>query len=265
MAYIHDYHMHSVYSEDGSSSLEEMCRQALVEKIHEIGFSEHWDVGPYEQNPRFFRASPWIKELLSLRQKYAGQLTIRAGLEVAEPHLYPQPASLLMRSIPFDYIIGSVHWVGPNFMFDTEYLHNYDVNEIFTTYFMELENMVRVADIDIVAHFDIPARTALAFHAYQPARYQELIQRILLVVINRGLAIEANTGGLRKPGHNLMPDIEILKWYAELGGTRVTLGSDAHHANQVGSHLDVALEAIRTIGLKHLVSYEDRKASLLEI
>ncbi len=58
-----DYHMHTTYSEDGSSSLEEMCRQAVLLGIPEIGFCEHWDVGPYEKNPYFLRVEPWYAEI----------------------------------------------------------------------------------------------------------------------------------------------------------------------------------------------------------
>ena len=114
----HDYHMHSTFSEDGASSPEEMCRRAVKLGIPEIGLTEHWDVGPYEKNPRFFQPEPWYAEMERLRDLFAGKLTIRAGIEVSEPHLYPQPAAEVLTRAPFDYVLGSVHFVGPHFMFD---------------------------------------------------------------------------------------------------------------------------------------------------
>src|SRR5512136_1210563 len=109
-----DYHMHSRFSEDADDSPETMCRRAIDLGIPEIGFTEHWDVGPYEDNPRYFKAESWYVELERLRNLFAGQLVIRGGIEVAEPHLYSQETRKVLQRAPFDYVIGSVHYVGPD-------------------------------------------------------------------------------------------------------------------------------------------------------
>ncbi len=255
-----DYHMHTIFSEDGKDTLEAMCRRAVELGIPEIGFSEHWDVGPYEKNPRFFQPIPWCVELDRLRDRYAGILTIRAGIEVAEPHLYPQPATEILTTAPFDYVLGSVHFVDKNFIFDEAYFRMNKADEVYLTYFAEVEKMVLIADIDILAHFDIPSRTGIPIYGYDPTRYETQVRRILKIVIDRHLAMEVNTGGLRKPAQNLMPDPLILGWYAGMGGEKLTLGSDAHAVSQVGLHLDAALAAIRAAGFTHLTKFERRKA-----
>ncbi len=61
----------------------------------------------------------------------------------------------------------------------------------------------------------------------------------------------------------LTPGLDILRWYVELGGERVTLGSDAHTPKQIGSHLDVALDTARAAGLKYLTFFEQRQARLV--
>jgi histidinol-phosphatase (PHP family) len=85
------------------------------------------------------------------------------------------------------------------------------------------------------------------------------------MVIDRNLALDVNTAGLRKAAQNLMPDPLILKWYAEMGGERITLGSDAHAASQVGLHLDAALEAVRAVGISHVTQFERRQAHLISL
>lgn len=265
MKMLHDYHMHSRFSEDGSSSLEEMCRQAIKLGIPETGFCEHWDVGPFELKPRFFQPEPWFKELNRLRELFKGQLILRAGLEIAEPHLYPGPATELIRNFPFDYVIGSVHWVGTHFMFDEQYFRQNTADEVYSAYFAELERMVTTAELDIVAHFDIPTRTAIPILGYEPTRYEEQIRKILDIIIKRGLALDVNSAGKRKPAGNLMPDPLILKWYAEMGGKRVTLGSDAHQVSQVGLYLEEAMAAIRAAGLSHLAQFEQRAVRLIPL
>lgn len=125
--------------------------------------------------------------------------------------------------------------------------------------------MLKNADIDIVAHLDVPVRTAKPILGYDPARYEDQIHRILQMVIDRDLALGVNTAGLRKPANNLMPDPLILEWFSAMGGERVTLGSDAHNSSQVGLHLNAALEAIRAAGISRLTQFERRQSRLIPI
>ncbi len=261
----HDYHMHSTFSEDGASSPEIMCLQAIKLGLPEIGFTEHWDVGPYEKNPRFFQPEPWVAELERLRHQFAGKLTIRLGIEVAEPHLYPKETADVLTRAPFDYVLGSVHFVGPHFMFDEAYFRTQAADEVYWAYFAEVERLLQTADLDILAHLDVPVRTAKPIFGYDPTRYEEQIRRILRMVIDRNLALDVNAAGLRKAAQNLMPDPLILKWYAGMGGKRVTLGSDAHASGQVGLHLDAALQAVRLAGLTHITQFGRRQAHLVSL
>jgi histidinol-phosphatase (PHP family) len=260
-----DYHMHSRFSEDGDDTLEAMCLRSIELGLPEIGFSEHWDVGPYELNPRYFKPEPWFAELERLRGLFAGKLVIRAGIEVAEPHLYPQETAEALQQAPLDYVIGSVHYVGRNFMFNAEYFRTHSDDEVYGDYFNELEQMVRIADVDIVAHFDIPARTGIPIFGYDPLRYEERIRSVLKTCIERGLALDVNVSGLRKPSRNIMPDARILGWYSDLGGQRLTLGSDAHRLPEVGLHLEKGLEAIRAAGIDRITQFEGRKARLIPL
>jgi histidinol-phosphatase (PHP family) len=257
-----DYHLHSFFSEDGLSSPEDMCRRAIQLGIPEIGFSEHWDVGPYEKNPYFLEPARWYAELERLRSLFSGLLIIRAGIEIAEPHLYLQPALDVLSSIPFDYVLGSVHFVGSNFIFDDAYFRSHAADEVYQSYFAEVDKMLETAEMDILAHLDVPVRTGKPIFGYEPARYEDQIRLILTKVIERNLSLDVNTAGLRKAAQTLMPDPLILQWYAEMGGKRLTLGSDAHTVDQVGLHLEDALQAIRASGISNLTYYQLRQAHI---
>ena len=63
----------------------------------------------------------------------------------------------------------------------------------------------------------------------------------------------------------LTPGLDILRWYVELGGERVTLGSDAHEPKQVGAHLPAAIEIAKAAGLKYLTHFERRQPRLVPI
>jgi histidinol-phosphatase (PHP family) len=63
----------------------------------------------------------------------------------------------------------------------------------------------------------------------------------------------------------MSPGVEILTWYAEMGGERVTLGSDAHRPHEVGLDLEVTLEAVRAAGLHYVTQFERRQARWVKI
>jgi len=88
---------------------------------------------------------------------------------------------------------------------------------------------------------------------------------VLKNVVAHGIALDLNTAALRRRAKMLTPGLAILRWYVELGGERVTLGSDAHEPRQVGSHLPEAIETARAAGLKYLTFFERRQARLVPL
>ncbi len=261
----HDYHIHSDYSADSQASVEEMCRSAISRGIPEIGFSEHYDLHP-DENPRdWLRLDPWLAELERCRLQFRQQLTIRAGIEIGEPHLFtPQMQAMLARA-PFDYAIGSLHWVGRSCVFDAAFYQR-PADEAFGLYFEELERMTRLGGFDILGHLDVPIRTAYdTYPSYDPRRYESLVRPVLRNCIEQGIALEINTSALRRTANILLPGRVILCWYADMGGDVVTIGSDAHRSDQLAAHLDVALTAAKAAGIRHIARFDRRSRQSLAI
>ncbi len=261
-----DYHMHSRFSSDGQASVEEMCRRAIALGIPEIGLSEHFDLHPREPKPVFYQPDAWWTEIEAVRSRLDGRLTLRAGIEIGEPHRFPKEVSKLLADYPYDYVIGSLHYVGDDFMFDEGFLASRPADEILMAYFDELEVMTRQPQFDILGHLDVPVRSAkIIWGGYEPQRYEDRIRAVLQNCIEHSLALDVNSAGLRKPARNMMPDASILRWYVDMGGQYVTLGSDAHSIDQVGQHLDQALQAVLQAGLKSVTQFERRRARLLPL
>jgi histidinol-phosphatase (PHP family) len=262
----HDYHMHSDFSCDCKYSMAEMCRAAVEKGIPEIGFTEHYDLHPGESCPDWFRPDPWWAELERCRAEFAGRLTIRAGIEIGEPHIYGDAARAMIARGPFDYVLGSLHWVGRESIFDIGYFESRPADEAFRLYFDELERMTRAGGFDSLSHFDVPVRTAFPVYGeYDPRRYEDAIRPVLRNCIEHGIALDLNTAALRRKANVLTPGPDILRWYVEMGGERITLGSDAHRPEHIGSYLEVALEAARAAGLKYVTQFEGRQVRTVRI
>jgi len=262
---LHDYHIHSNYSADSNASMEEICRCAVSLGVEEIGIADHYDLHPDESPRDWLRLEPWLQELERCRAEFDGRLIIRAGIEIGEPHLFQTETRAMLARAPFDYAIGSLHWVGRSAVFKRAFFER-PAEEAFGSYFTELERMTRIGGFDVLGHLDVPARASFDHYgSYDPRSYEELIRPVLQNCITHGIALDVNTSALRRRAQILLPGVEILRWYLEMGGRHVTFGSDAHRIEQVAENFDVALEAMRAAGLTHLTQFERRQPRLVPL
>jgi histidinol-phosphatase (PHP family) len=260
-----DYHLHTHFSADSNASMQDMCEAAVRNGVPEIGFAEHYDLHPDEKPRDWLDLERWGEELERCRHQYADRLVIRAGIEIGEPHLFSADVRRMMGRFPFDYALGSLHWVGRDSIFSAQYFRQ-PADKAYGRYFVELERMTRDGEFDILGHLDVPVRTAFDIYGgYDPRDYEDLVRPILKNCIRQGIALEVNSGTLRRSAGVLTPGQSILEWYAEMGGKHLTLGSDAHTPGHVAAGLNTALSAAKAAGLCHLTRLENRKSRLIEI
>lgn len=246
--------------------MEEMCNGAVENEVKEIGFTDHYDLHPNEQFRDYLKIEDWIVELEKMRARFEGRLTIRAGIELGEPHIFREEAQAITSRYNFDYTLGSLHWVGAEQVFDPQYFMTRSPKEAFTLYFQELERLSRIGEFNILSHLDVVARTGSSIYgSYNPKDYQDSIRPVLKNCIERGIALDINTKGLRTQLSMLTPNEDILRWYVEMGGERITLGSDAHQPKYVGAGCDYAIRIAQAVGLKYLTFFEKRQAKLVPI
>lgn len=243
----------------------EQCAGAIARGLPEIGFTDHYDLHPLDECAGYFRLAEWAAEIDRVRADFADRLMVRAGIELGEPHLYRAEAQALLQQYPFDYALGSLHWIGDELVFDPKYFER-PADAAFGLFFEELERLTRAGGFDVLSHFDVVVRAGLPIYGeYDPRRYADVIRAALKNCVDHGIALDINSQGLRTACGVLTPGVEILKWYVEMGGERVTLGSDAHRPDHLGADLEVALEAARAAGLKYVTQFERRTARLVRI
>lgn len=260
-----DYHIHSEFSCDCEESMEAMARAAVAAGIRQIGFSDHFDPIPLDYCHGYLRPEAWWQALDECRELFADSLSIRAGVEIGEPHRFRQQASELLDKHAWDYVLGSLHWVGEQVVFGSKYFER-SPEEAYSDYFRELEKMVTEGDFDILAHMDVVKRYGFDnYGSFDPSAYEQEIRAVLRIAAQRGLAIEVNTSTLRRPVAETAPDLPILRWFHEEGGQHVTLGSDAHHVEHVGYGLQQALNNLQKAGFTQLTGFELRQAYLFDI
>ena len=257
-----DYHVHTRFSYDGKTEIAAACETAIARGMREIAFTEHVDFEPLDPTSGYFRPAAYVTEIERCRQVYGDALTIRAGVEVGEAHIYRQEVTALLEVYPFDFVLGALHWVDGRFALGADYFAGRTLDEGLQAYFADLARVAAETDYDALAHFDIVRRgvyRAFGLKALDYTPYEETIHRILHTLVERGKGLEINTSPCRNGMGEPNPTPEVLHWYRELGGEVLTFGSDAHDADAIGAGFDAALEMARLAGFTRLATFERRQ------
>jgi histidinol-phosphatase (PHP family) len=272
--FVGDYHAHTRFSCDCDTEMSVMCEEAIARGFREIAFTDHVDFGPNDP-PGYFKPVEYLQSIERCRSLYGDRLTIRAGVELGEPHLFAQETRAVLAAGAFDFVIGSAHYAAllpsSSDSADTEKLQcawsesffDQPLRQAYEAYFRQVVGLAARGDFDVLGHVDLVKRDARHYNKpYDgPAPYADMIRTALRSVIERGKGIEINTSPLYK-GKGMTepcPSLEVLRWYREMGGEILTIGSDAHLPDKIGSHFDVALELARAAGFKRLATFEGRK------
>lgn len=246
-----DLHVHTLFSSDSHAPMESHVQRALTLGLETVCFTDHVDYNPVDFGYLFYQPDAFFAEFDALKARFAGRVELLAGMEFGETHLYREQFRELARR-PYDYVIGSVHWVDDVFPGDAA-KRGIPAEEYFDRYWQVMLEMVRDGGFDALGHVDFPKRY------YRELRYSEdVVREIFARLVDSGAVIEINTSSLRKGCDAPMPGEALLALYREAGGRRVTVGSDAHTPEDLNADYGAAAALIRRYGLEE-VKYVGRK------
>ena len=253
-----DIHVHSSYSTDSEAKMDDVAQAALKEGIRVLCFTDHidWDY-PVDGLTFDFDPKAYDADIRRLRQKYRGKLDILMGVELGmQPHLGSRYEKLLA-DYPFDFAIGSQHLVGNKDPYYPETFDGRSDTEVFREYFENLyEDVKAFHGFDSLGHLDYVVRYGKRrAEEYSYRHFADIIDEILKLLVRYNIALECNTCGLRKHLGFPNPHPAVLKRYRELGGTMVTIGSDAHKPAYLGYGFEEACDILKSCGFTHYVYF----------
>lgn len=261
-----DYHLHSEFSFDSSEKIENICKKAVEEGISEIAVTDHAEL-PLRENtpwPDFERRAEIIR---ACSGHYNNKLTIRSGVEIGQPWRSSEMEKKITDLRP-DFIIASVHeldgFPDPR---EIKYTEN-TIPVVVKAYLEQMTEMAEKCDYDVLGHVtylfrffpeDLAAR-------FKPENYLDLYEQLFLAVISRGKGIEVNCSGLRMPAvRNLLPSLQLIQLFRELGGKTITVGSDGHSCRSAFSGIREGYRAIEEAGFTAAACFEQRKEILYRL
>ena len=258
-----DCHIHTDYSGDAQSSMEEMIVQAAKLGLQVIYLTDHKDYTPVFEQINF---DNYQKEFEKLRRKYKDQIEVRLGIEIGVAPNLASEIKKLTAAHPFDFVIGSVHELRGEDMYFGNSFGDSPKDEMYTEYLQCIyESVCNIDEICVIGHFDYISRYGpYEDPALKYEDFSEHIDLILQELIIRGKGLEVNTSGFRYGIANVYPDIQILKRYKQLGGEIITIGSDAHCAENIALNFKEAEEIVRQAGFEYLTLFKELKPEFMK-
>ncbi len=262
MKFLTDMHTHSFpASHDGKNSLKEMLAAAQAKGIAFYGVSNHfdydYDLSLMDEKERKDVLNGDEEEYFHdgrhLQEDYEGVMNVAIGAEFGfadDPSVGGRYAATYEKYRP-DYVINSVHGVdGRDFA-----RYNFTASEE-DTYALYLKLVRRSLDApypyDIVGHMEYVARyVPFANREIDVEKYRPLVDDILLTIIAKDKILEVNsaTKGLKRLS---LPNLPFIKRYFELGGRKISYGSDAHGVERIAEGREQIVAALKEIGFTYL-------------
>jgi histidinol-phosphatase (PHP family) len=227
---IADYHLHSNYSPDSESRIEDIIRVSREKNIEHIIITDHYEIADEHEN---------ILDVDEYRKKME-KYSLPVGVELGWNGI----KELTVDTTKFDYVLLSHHYI-ENPVNQTNYKR----------YLLRLLDIINRFDgYHALAHLDFPRR----YHEYNEPFSKDLfdvIGEILKTLIKNGKSLELNTAAMFLYGEP-NPSIEILKLYKSLGGRNITIGSDAHELEDIGKGINDGIEILKKLGYNYILIFD---------
>lgn len=257
-----DYHTHTPLCRHATGRPEEYVAAAIVAGLDEYGVSDHAPCFPEpfdgwrmleSELPEYFE---WIE---SAKMAAGENLKVRAGLECDWIKGCEETIDQLAQAYPWDYLIGSVHYLGAWDFDNPKWLGKWqqtDVGQVWSEYWNCYAQMAESGLFDILAHPDLVKKFAFTPAGDLDRFYDPVIEAIAA----NGSVIEINTAGWHKPCAEAYPAPRFLELAAS-AGIGLVISSDAHAPHEIARDFEQAVALAKSAGFRETQRFEKRKRS----
>ncbi len=264
--------------------IEAYVEAAAERGVHELGFTEHlyrcvesekamgawWEHEPDTRLAEHTRRLVAEDRNLSLEAyvetvqaaKDRG-LPVLLGLEVDFFPETVEPVMDLLDPYPWDFLIGSVHWIGGWAVDSSSAVFAWDERGIESGYddYYTLEAQLAASGaVDVLAHVDVVKKHGHRLSEEPLHHYQAVVAAAAAT----GTAVEVSSQGLRRPAAEVYPSPVFLRMFCE-AGVRITLASDAHYPDEAGWGHNEVVAAARQAGYAERLRFHRRIGELVPL
>ncbi|HHW57152.1 MAG TPA: histidinol-phosphatase [Clostridia bacterium] len=269
-----DYHVHI---ENGPCTIEwlkEFINSGLSKGLKEIGISEHGHrfIEGYNVYKSDGFRTEWVKGYMDqsieeyvelIKKAKALGLPVKLGIEADYFPDKEKELEMFLKPYPWDYVIGSVHWLGDwgiDLEESIEEWKSRNTDEVYIEYFDIIEKMAKTGLFDVIGHIDL-----VKIFGFRPRpKTFDKIRKNIEEISKTGIVIEVSTAGFRKPVGEIYPSKEIMEMIREYN-IPVIINSDAHYPEHVAFEFDKAYEYVKSFGINTLYYFNKRNKTPYQI
>lgn len=260
--------------------IEAYVEAAAARGVTELGFTEHfyrcreaapvlgefWNAAGTPEDVALLSKAMVEADLTLSLEAYVEAVTsaqdaglpVKLGLEV---DFFPESIDRvldLLEPYPWDFLIGSVHWIGGWAIDASHSVHEFErrgVEQSWADYFELEEQLARSGVVDVLAHVDVIKKYGLRPEVDPAPWYSSVVA----AAEASGTAVEVSSQGLRNPADEVYPAPDFLRRF-HAAGVPITLASDAHFpADAAWGHAEV-VAAARAAGYTSRLRFDRRRA-----
>lgn len=253
-----DQHMHCIFSRGSDVLVNQYLTLAINEYNNEyINLTDHFDVYknlPISDSIDFFENFDAME--LSVKESNG---KVMMGIEVGYNATCEEEISKFLNNYDFSIILLSIH---DNDLKSYQYSMIKDCNlseeEVINDYFSQMkEGVASSIEFDVLSHVGYIFRYLPT--TVDPLKYIFMMEEVLKILITKDKALEINTSCLfdfNYDGETFYSN--VLQLYKELGGYKISLGSDAHSLNKYCNHFEKAIKFIKDNNFNELTIIKKR-------
>lgn len=193
-------------------------------------------------------------------------VSLKVGIEADYFEGQEKELEALLEGKPWDYVAGSVHFVD-GWGFDNPqaaaHFEQWNAEELYTRFYTTVEKMILSNLFDFVAHLD--NLKVFNFKVNNASFNHMWHERIANALKETNTATEINAGlYYRYPVKEMCPAVDFLQTIVNKG-VPLTLSSDAHFPDDLGSYVAENKQLLRQLGASHMATFHQRETVLVPI
>ncbi len=256
-----DLHSHTYpSSHDAKSTLQQMVQGAVAKNLQFFGISNHFDYDIDMQKMIELvgyaliggSESEYFEQARALQKEYCQKLKLLVGAEFG----FSANGAVCQRYLDTynkykpDYIINSVHSCDG---IDYTLLPLEDQVSVYSNYLQQVRKSLDAPyHYDIVGHLDYIVRYVPCEHKeIDVVQFQREIDDILQAIIAKDKILEVNSSTYTLPRISL-PHQDIVERYFQLGGRKISFGSDAHSVERIADKRCQIVQMLKQIGFTYI-------------
>lgn len=255
----YDQHLHTHHSFDSTEKFENY----LTKTDKQLVSTEHLDF--YNPAEEFKDSIPefnaYNSEITELQKKF--DRPILRGIEIGYVPSQDAQIKEFLKDKPYDVLLLSTHQNGTIDFMDPV-VKQMDAEKLIIEYYEQMiQSVENMPFANILTHFDYGVRQLDISVDYFKSIAEPLLIKLFKLVIQNDLAVELNAKSFAKYDNKHLYQYAI-PLYISLGGTKFTLGSDAHVAEDYELAFEEMGALLKEHNIHQLMIYKEQKGKLVD-